>query len=139
MARRLLLTALVAVLAVALPAAADEEPAASEPFSETVGCLPLDPCSTALPVVECETWDLECNLAATCDGLAPCPAEEELEDDGSTCSAFDLNLPNSNQPVADTLVLDPDGCLRNFIRRTLGLPPTDGDPIEIRSTRILWF
>lgn len=122
MVRRLLLTALVAVLAVALPASAQEDPPASEPSSDPpADCPPLDPfcASPALPIVwgQCDVWQLECNLEQA-------PSVEETRE-STSCRAFEYNSISQNQPVWETLVVDPDGCLKAWAKRTLGIPPVE--------------
>ena len=115
MVRRLLLTALLATLAVALPAAAEGDPAAPEspPGSDAPACQPSD---------------LFCGLALNLYGV-PTVGEEfqghsDTRDD-SACRAWSMNWPDGNRPVTDTVIVDPDGCLRSFVRRTLGWPPLE--------------
>jgi hypothetical protein len=108
MLRRLLLTAFLATLAVALPAAAEEDPSA---FGIPIGSDAQD----------CLTPDLACLGEA--DGSSA--ASEAESGEGFACRAWDLNMPDNNQPLMDTLILDPDGCVRSFIRRTLGWPPIE--------------
>jgi hypothetical protein len=106
---RRLLTAVVALLVVALPVSADDEPSDAPPDAEP--CLPLQQgCAFPGPPVE-PPVDLP-DQASFLTGY-----------DWAQCSAFDYNAPSQNTPLADTLVVDPDGCLRRFVHQTVGLPP----------------
>ena len=131
MVRRLLLTALLAALAVAPPAAAEGDPAFGLPSGTDPGCLPSD-LSCAGPLDACD------------DLLGPCPAESQAaalgfgdstegmdSADGTACRPWDLNMPDTNQSIWETFTLDPDGCLRSFLRRTLDrLPPFEMELAE---------
>jgi hypothetical protein len=123
MVRRLLSIALLAVLAVALPAAAEEDPAASEPGLDPADCPPLEPCTTSLPDA-CEAWDLECNLAEA-------PSLEDATP-SSACRAVEYNSPTENGPVWEMVVVDPEGCLMEWVKRSLGIPPID-TVVEVKS------
>lgn len=110
MVPRLLLTALVAMLAVALPASAEEDPAAApgpEPSGAPV-CQFLDP--VCVPVVD-ETWSQAAAPAFQDPSSASDPGG-----DSSECRVFDLS--NDADPLH---IVDPDGCWWRFIRRTLGI------------------
>jgi hypothetical protein len=103
MVRRLLLTALLAVLAVALPASAEEDPASSEPSSDPPAeCLPFDP--FCLPVQE--------PVEVVWEEIPLVPLEEASD---SQCPLFDLNSASASGAI------DPDGCYRAFIKRTIGV------------------
>lgn len=106
MVRRLLLTALLATLAVALPAAAEEDPSSSGPEPAAfLGCHALDPfCMPALD----EPW----SQAAT-PVFQPWGA---VGDDAFDCRAFDLS--GESDPMH---AIDPDGCWWRLVRRTLGI------------------
>ena len=119
MVRRLPSIALLAVLAVALPAAAEEDPGASEPGSDPASeCLPLDPfCTVLAPVAECEAWELDCNLAEA-------PSLEDAAP-SSVCRAVEYNSLAENRPLWETVVVDPDGCLVEWVKRSLGIPPIE--------------
>lgn len=120
MVRRLLLTALLAALAVALPVAAEEDPAFGLPSgSDPAGCLssdlscvgPLDVCDPLLG----SCWGGESQSAS----LSAMHVAESME-----CRPWDLNTPSTNTSIWETLIVDPDGCIRSFVRRTLDrLPP----------------
>ena len=121
MVRRLLLTALATTLAVALPAAAEGDAGFGLPGSDPEGCLPYDlSCATA---------------AADACGMDPGSCIADAEDsasmaltpspDGTTCRAWDLNMPDANQPLTEMFMLDPEGCIQSFLRRTLGWPPSE--------------
>ncbi|MFA5943978.1 MAG: hypothetical protein WC876_05885 [Candidatus Thermoplasmatota archaeon] len=98
MVQRPLLIALLAALAVAMPAAAQEGPASTDTLSEPpTGCLPLDP--------SCGPVDQPAALV-----LAEQPAPES-----PTCRIFDLT---SDQPAH---VVDPDGCWRSWLKRAIGV------------------
>lgn len=107
MLRRLPLTAFLALLAVALPAAAEGDPPA---FGIPVGPDRL----------ECLDPDLVCDEV---EGTLP-PSEVATAE-GFACRAWDFNMPDNNQPLMDTIIADPDGCVRSFVRRTLGWPPIE--------------
>lgn len=95
-ARRTVPALALALLAVAWPAAAEPEP------------LP-DPCGLR-----------------TCTVLGA-PAGQSAEDVlQHGCAVWDISMPDSSQPVWESVVLDPDGCIREFLRRTLGWPPLAG-------------
>ena len=106
MLRRLPLTAFLALLAVALPAAAEGDPSAfGIPLPDVQDCL--DP-------------DLDCSATSAGSSLAMSRLDVA---DGVACQAWELNTPDANQPIWDAVILDPDGCISSFIRRTLGWPP----------------
>lgn len=118
MVRRLLLTALLTLLAVAPPAAAEEDPAPSGiPAGPGMGsCLPSDlACAHEEASAMCDPLSMACPVEA--DALSVDSAHVESTE--SACQAVDMNMPGTGQPV----ILDPDGCIRSFIRRTLGWPP----------------
>jgi hypothetical protein len=110
MLRRLPLTALLALLAVALPAAAEGDPS-------MLG-IPVGP-----DVQDCLTPDLECPATAA-ESFATSSLDAA---EGVACQAWELNTPDSSQPVWDAVILDPDGCIRSFLRRTLGWPPIESE------------
>ncbi|HUR26034.1 MAG TPA: hypothetical protein VM327_08500 [Candidatus Thermoplasmatota archaeon] len=108
MVRRLLLTTLVAMLAVAVPAAAEGD-AAPAPGSEGSGspaCPPL--------ALFCQPFRETASQGAppAVEGLFP---SSEV-DDGSSCRVFDVS--NDADPMH---AIDPDGCWWRVIRRTLGI------------------
>lgn len=126
MLRRLLLTALLATLAVALPAAAEEDPvfglaSGSDPW----GCLPSDlSCLGAADA--CDAWLGSCSS----DGSQSASFGPLQTADSLACRAWSLNWPDNNQPLLDTFVFDPDGCLRRLVWRTVEavleeLPPAE--------------
>ena len=120
MVRRLLLTALLATLAVAMPATAQEDaPFAVADGSAPAGCLSDLSCGFDELAIACEAWDPDCPLD---DGQ---DASGGLLQLGPGCRPWDLNMPDSNQSLAETLILDPEGCIQSFLRRTLGWPPTE--------------
>jgi len=93
---RVLLIALLAVLAVAWPAAADGGfPALGAP---PMGQLPADP------------------LAGPCEGPAcPAAASSSLGLDGPNCRVIDLDLTSPS-----TMTIDPQGCWRDAIHHLIG-------------------
>lgn len=116
MVRRLLLTALSVVLAVAVPASA--EAPASDPGPEPLlACPPLDlACLEGHAMPACPAWDLLCPAESASAG------EASEETDLTGCRVYTLDASQGN---LQGLVLDPDGCLREFLRRTLGWPPME--------------
>ena len=106
MVRRLLWAALATMLAVALPAAADEA-SPSDPSS--------DPLSSA-----CSS--LAASLCAS-TAFAVAPGYEGGEE--GACEAWEINTPGSGAPLTETLVVDPDGCIRGVVRRILDWPPVE--------------
>jgi hypothetical protein len=115
MVRRFLLTALAVVLAVALPASA--EGPASEPRLDPASCPPLDAtCLDGLAVPTCDPWDLIC----------PAESASSPETSGETgltgCRPYSMDL---SQGSLQGLIVDPDGCIYEFLRRTLGWPPVE--------------
>ncbi|MEA3137146.1 MAG: hypothetical protein QOJ26_483 [Thermoplasmata archaeon] len=128
MVRRLLLIALVATLAVALPAAADEDPPASDPGPASEPCQPLDlSCIQPAEAVQCDEGMASCSVDL---GVLPSTGSQQ-----DTCPVYDLNM-QPNTPTG-LIVLDPGGCLRAYIRRTLGWPPSEQVPIHAYASPIL--
>ena len=118
MVRRLLLTALVAVLAVALPVAADEEPAPSEAPQEAPPpesnesastCLAMDPTCAVAPLPACPLWDFWC--------LASAIAGDGTSEDRSSCSVVNLH----------TLTVDDGDCIRKWIVTSIDELPVVGN------------
>ena len=121
MVRRLLLTALVATLAVALPAAAEEDPSA-----ETSGS----------PPPECLPYDLVCDDgSASIAGLPVVSTQFQADSsDGQECPLYDLNMPDNNQPIEETLTVDPDRCYRRIVYEILDDLPPWGLAMQIHSS-----
>ena len=121
MVRRLLLTALLAALAVALPAAAEADPAFGPPTgSDPSGCLPsnlfcgLDLCSGALDPCALDDPSASFSLYQAVGGAV----------DEPTCRAWDVNMPDAEQSIWETVTVDPEGCIRRYVWETLeDLPP----------------
>lgn len=116
MVRRFLLTVLLSVLAIALPASAQEtsvsEPAAGSaaqgcPLSD-LACLP-DPDSACDALEGCPPGDSDLVLASALYGGGG----------GGSCRPWDMNLPDDSQPIEETLILDPDGCTRDCVREII--------------------
>jgi hypothetical protein len=106
MVRRLLIV-LFAVVAIAWPAtAAPLAPAVpAVPDPATLDAICLDTCSAAF-------------VYSSPVGAALSPAVATLQ-----CEFIGWDMPSSDIPVTDLVRVDPDGCLRAFLHRTLGWPP----------------
>jgi hypothetical protein len=129
MVRRLLLTALVATLAVALPAAADEDPAASAPPEQAVGpaCQPFD--LSCLPGPDLDVVECDSSLTTCSPDTSGLPEPGDDEGLAEQCKAYEFTMPGDG-PMTQIVVIDPEGCIRNYIRRTLGWPPSGQDPLH---------
>jgi hypothetical protein len=145
MVRRLLLTALVATLGVALPAAAEGEPGYGLAGSDPAGCLSYDAsvamscAGAAADACVAQAWSCAADAVETSSAWA---AARSLE--GPACRSWDLNTPDANQPLTETFILDPEGCLQSFLRRTLGWPPAEvaavaeSAPLPVVETVLSW-
>ena len=133
MLRRLPLTAFLALLAVALPAVAEVAlPAVAEGDPSAFG-IPLGP-----DVQECLDPDLECPATSAESSSSFAMARLDATA-GLACQAWEINTPDANQPIWDTVILDPDGCIQSFIRRTLGWPPLSYEVQFVSSSYDLLF
>lgn len=113
MSRRTLPALVVAVLAVAWPAAA-QGVVPGEPAPEAKGDVPLDlMASFQSAAVATQLWLLENALGAF---------ELSGASHGS-CAPYRLTMPGPNTPVTDAFVLDPNGCIRAKVYDLL--PPRD--------------
>jgi hypothetical protein len=117
MAGRLLLIAALALLAVALPAAADGSPDSPPPAA------PSDPNPSSSDAAEAGPWwtapaapAWSClDSALVCLALPPTPANEAP----TAIATCQLAATDPSSPWS-LVVADPDGCWRNFVRRTIG-------------------
>jgi hypothetical protein len=49
------------------------------------------------------------------------------------CRPYRVTQPGDNTPITDALAVDPDGCMRASLRRTVGWPPALSDLYEVSS------
>lgn len=122
MVRRLLSIAVLATLAVALPAAAQDETAsASDPGAVNGACSP-----SALYCSLPENGFVDCDpLLTTCSvdlGAVPVVGGS-LGDSGEACPPWKLDPESEN--VFNVFVIDPTGCVRAKVREVLNWPPME--------------
>lgn len=132
MVPRLLLIAVLAALALAMPAAAEDGPAdeadsASDPPQEQAAQEPAPPESNEPASSDPSSGDdAAAGEAPACAPIDPsCLASEPLvwtTQPSYACQPYELQDPGDG-PVTETASIDPDGCYRDFLRRALGWPP----------------
>lgn len=121
MARRILLAAALVALAVAGPAAADA--GVPDPSAPTLQVDPTDPLdATAGLVVFLADQFMAAGMSTSAEALM-LTGLHGISIGGSdggeataSCRVYDLTMPGQNTPLDQAFTLDPEGCLRGYVR-----------------------
>lgn len=118
MVRRFLLIAVLATLAVALPATAQDDP---YPWPLPPECSALEACGEPLcpPSGACEA--LDCPTLATCS--PGCSLLETCEGEARQLFSCEVVQADPSGSSDEPVTIDRDGCVRAIIRHVLGWPP----------------